>query len=183
MEAKYYCPECGSQNMYHIYNQDVNDPKVMTDDLEFIDSFCTDCELNAIPITLKDMWNNFNLIDTNENGEIDEAFQQWEEGTAQSDIIKWFEEECPRNMEDDLINPIPEEEKPKTLNNRIEECMAQGPLAGVYISWCIQLASKYAKEDMSDDELITAFCGMISPANIKSSLSTLSEIMTKDLVK
>lgn len=176
LNDKYYCTECGCSEITAMYYGDYNTPHDYS--LDEYSVFCTSCESLCRQVaTLPELWSMLGDIPVDEDGNIEEPFMTWEVGTDREEIWHWFDEECPRNLHDDLMFPIPEEPKHLTNDERVEKCLSQGPMAGVYVAWAIQLAALQARE-MEDEELSKAFCGMVHPQNIRSCLNKLSDIMT-----
>jgi hypothetical protein len=53
---------------------------------------------------VKEMWLEFSNIPIDENECIESDFYHWTMGTNRYEIWHWFDEQCPRNLHDDLYS-------------------------------------------------------------------------------
>lgn len=102
-----HCPVCGGTNVQIMawinantneYVSDVNTPA------EREDTWCDDCEEHTGLVTLKELWEQFSEIPVNNDDEIERDFLLFPAGTSKFDVWHWFDERCPNNLHDDLMN-------------------------------------------------------------------------------
>lgn len=103
-----YCADCGSSDvemtMWVNPNTDERGSYI-PDRLEDGTCWCKNCKEYTYLLTLKELWNEFSEVPVNNNDEIEEDFLSFPVGTSKFDVWHWFDERCPRNLHDDLLNP------------------------------------------------------------------------------
>lgn len=71
---------------------------------EMEDTWCNDCEDHTGLATLAELWKTFSEVPINNNDEIERDFLCFPAGTSRFDVWHWFDERCPNNLHDDLLN-------------------------------------------------------------------------------
>lgn len=102
-----YCPECGGTNVQVMAWVDANTNKYCSDvniPAETEDTWCEDCEDHTGLATLSELWERFSEIPINNDDEIEKPFLCFPAGTYRFDVWHWFDERCPHNLHDDLLN-------------------------------------------------------------------------------
>lgn len=105
-----YCANCGSSNvvtkMWVNPNTDeIDEDDSCSDRFEEEDNWCNRCCSNVRLLTLEELWDKFSEVPVNNNDEIEEGFLFFPVGTSKLDVWHWFNERCPHNLHDDLLNP------------------------------------------------------------------------------
>lgn len=102
-----YCSWCGSTNVETKMWVNPN-TKVISDSCsdtsEEEDNWCNCCENNIELLTLRQLWKIFGAIPVNNDDEIEVEFLNFPAGTSKLDVWHWFDERCPNNLHDDLMN-------------------------------------------------------------------------------
>ena len=105
-----YCANCGSSyvvtKMWVNPNTDeIDEDDSCSDRFEEEDNWCNRCCSNVRLLTLEELWDKFSEVPVNNNDEIEEDFLFFPAGTSKFEVWHWFDERCPRNLHDDLLNP------------------------------------------------------------------------------
>lgn len=103
-----YCANCGSSDVEMTMWVNPNTGErgcYIPDRLEDGTCWCKNCKEYTYVLTLKELWNEFSEVPVNNNDEIEEDFLSFPVGTSKFDVWHWFDERCPRNLHDDLLNP------------------------------------------------------------------------------
>ena len=103
-----YCANCGSSDVEMTMWVNPNTGErgcYIPDRLEDGTCWCKNCKEYTYLLTLKELWNEFSEVPVNNNDEIEEDFLFFPVGTSKFDVWHWFDERCPRNLHDDLLNP------------------------------------------------------------------------------
>lgn len=103
-----YCADCGSSNveMKRWFNPNTGESgDRCSDRFEEEDNWCNSCYSHVRLLTLEELWDKFSEVPVNNNDEIEEDFLSFPVGTSKLDVWHWFDERCPRNLHDDLLNP------------------------------------------------------------------------------
>lgn len=103
-----YCANCGSSDIEMTMWVNPNTGErgcYIPDRLEDGTCWCKNCKEYTYLLTLKELWNEFSEVPVNNNDEIEEDFLSFPVGTSKLDVWHWFDERCPRNLHDDLLNP------------------------------------------------------------------------------
>ena len=103
-----YCANCGSSDVEMTMWVNPNTGErgcYIPDRLEDGTCWCKNCKEYTYLLTLKELWNEFSEVPVNNNDEIEEDFLSFPVGTSKFDVWHWFDERCPRNLHDDLLNP------------------------------------------------------------------------------
>lgn len=102
-----YCANCGSSNvemkMWVNPNTGENGGE-SSDRFEEEDCWCKGCEEHVRLLTLKELWDKFSEVPVNNYDEIERDFLLFYAGTSKFDVWHWFDERCPNNLHDDLMN-------------------------------------------------------------------------------
>ena len=103
-----YCAYCGSSNveMTMWVNPNTGENSGQSSGrFEEEDCWCKDCEEHVRLLTLEELWDQFSVVPVNNDDEIEEDFLFFSAGTSKFDVWHWFDERCPNNLHDDLMNP------------------------------------------------------------------------------
>ena len=103
-----YCANCGSSDVEMTMWVNPNTGErgcYIPDRLEDGTCWCKNCKEYTYLLTLKELWNRFSDVPVNNNDEIEEDFLSFPVGTSKFDVWHWFDERCPHNLHDDLLNP------------------------------------------------------------------------------
>ena len=103
-----YCDSCGSSNveMKMWVNPNTGENSGVCDNrCEWGECWCKDCKQEVRLLTLNELWNKFSEVPVNNDDEIEEDFLFFPAGTSKFDVWHWFDERCPHNLHDDLLNP------------------------------------------------------------------------------
>ena len=103
-----YCANCGSSDVEMTMWVNPNTGErgcYIPDRLEDGTCWCKNCKEYTYLLTLKELWNEFSEVPVFNNDEIEEDFLSFPVGTSKLDVWHWFDERCPRNLHDDLLNP------------------------------------------------------------------------------
>ena len=102
-----YCSCCGSTNVETKMWVNPNTKVILdscSDTSEEEDNWCNCCENNVELLTLRQLWKIFGAIPVNNDDEIEVEFLNFPAGTSKLDVWHWFDERCPNNLHDDLMN-------------------------------------------------------------------------------
>lgn len=97
-----YCADCGSSDVGPGMWVNINTGEIG------VDNWCNSCCGGVRLLTLKELWDEFSEVPVNNNDEIEEAFLSFPAGTSKFDVWHWFDERCPKNLHDDLLEPSDE---------------------------------------------------------------------------
>ncbi|MGM9779769.1 MAG: hypothetical protein ACI3ZD_15770 [Prevotella sp.] len=103
-----YCAYCGSSNveMTMWVNPNTGENSGQSSDrFEEEDCWCKNCTEHVRLLTLEELWDQFSEVPVNNDDEIEEDFLFFSAGTSKFDVWHWFDERCPNNLHDDLMNP------------------------------------------------------------------------------
>ena len=103
-----YCANCGSSDVEMTMWVNPNTDErgcYIPDRLEDGTCWCKNCKEYTYLLTLEELWDRFSEVPVNNNDEIEEDFLLSPAGTSKLDVWHWFDERCPRNLHDDLLNP------------------------------------------------------------------------------
>lgn len=103
-----YCADCGSSDvemaMWVNPNTGENSGQ-RSDRFEKEDCWCKNCKKHVRLLTLEELWDQFSEIPVNNDDEIEGDFLFFYTGTSKFDVWHWFDDRCPNNLNDDLLNP------------------------------------------------------------------------------
>lgn len=104
---KLYCSQCGSGNVeVHTWinpntGEITQSPMQITDEE---DCWCNVCEENVELKTLEELWKELSDVEVDAEDNIEIDFFIFPAGTSKFDIWHWFDDRCPNNLNDDLLN-------------------------------------------------------------------------------
>ena len=104
-----YCADCGSSEVEMKMWVNPNTDSISddcSDRLEEEDCWCNNHIGHARLLTLEELWDKFSEIPVNNDDEIEEDFLLFPAGTSKFDVWHWFDDRCPNNLYDDLLNPL-----------------------------------------------------------------------------
>lgn len=102
-----YCSECGSSDVEMQMWVNPNNDSISGDYSDCKDEdncWCCECEGHVCLSTLPELWEKFGEVSINDDDEIEEDFLSFPAGTSRFDVWHWFDERCPNNLHDDLMN-------------------------------------------------------------------------------
>lgn len=103
-----YCADCGSSEVEMKMWVDPNTNSIVSTDCsdppEIEDCWCNSCEEYVRLLTLEELWHKFSKVHVNNEDEIEEGFLLFPAGTSKFDVWHWFDDRCPNNLHDDLLN-------------------------------------------------------------------------------
>jgi len=104
-----YCPICGhtrieslawlDSNTRYFKRWNYNDTDNETD-------WCCDCEQHIQAKSLLELWEDFADVDVDEDDNITSDFICFSAGVSKFDVWHWFDERCPNNLHDDLLDNL-----------------------------------------------------------------------------
>lgn len=104
---KMYCSQCGSSDVDIRVWVNPNTHTITQDPLEVTDiedCWCNNCEEHTEIKTLEELWNDFSDVEVDADDNIETDFLNFEAGTSKFDVWHWFDDRCPNNLHDDLLN-------------------------------------------------------------------------------
>ena len=107
-----YCADCGSSDVEMTMWVNPNTGEISgesSDRFEEEDCWCKNCTEHVRLLTLEELWDQFSEVPVNNDDEIEEDFLLFPAGTSKFDVWHWFDDRCPNNLHDDLLNPSNDE--------------------------------------------------------------------------
>lgn len=103
-----YCANCGSSDveMTMWVNPNTGERSSWSSNrFEEGDCWCKHCQEHVELLILKELWDQFSVVPVNNDDDIEEDFLFFPAGTSKFDVWHWFDDRCPNNLHDDLLNP------------------------------------------------------------------------------
>lgn len=102
-----YCANCGSSDveMTMWVNPNTGERSSWSSNrFEEGDCWCKHCQEHVELLILKELWDQFSVVPVNNDDDIEEDFLFFPAGTSKFEVWHWFDDRCPNNLHDDLLN-------------------------------------------------------------------------------